>query len=169
MESLKVKQIPEAEIEESLERLSHYLDNLFRIPGTKWRFGLDAIIGLIPNVGDTLTMLASIYILIAGVRYGVPKITILRMAMNIAIDYLVGVIPFFGDMFDFFWKTNQRNLNLLKKRATKPDKPPIGDYLFVFGVILGLLLMLLASIVGSIYLLQFLFEKIFSQYYGILT
>jgi hypothetical protein len=169
MESLKVKQIQEAEIEESLERLSHYLDDLFRIPGTKWRFGLDAIIGLIPNVGDTLTMLASIYILIAGVRYGVPKITILRMAMNIAIDYLVGVIPFFGDMFDFFWKTNQRNLNLLKKRATKLDKPPIGDYLFVFGVILGLLLMLLASIVGSIYLLQFLFEKIFSQYYGILT
>jgi len=169
MESLKVKQIQEAEIEESLERLSHYLDDLFRIPGTKWRFGLDAIIGLIPNVGDTLTMLASIYILIAGVRYGVPKITILRMAMNIAIDYLVGVIPFFGDMFDFFWKTNQRNLNLLKKRATKPDKLPIGDYLFVFGVILGLFLMLLASIVGSIYLLQFLFEKIFSQYYGILT
>ena len=74
-------------IEKSLDDLAFYLDDLFRIPGVGWRFGLDAIIGLIPNVGDTLTSFASFYILFAGVRYGVPKITLLRMAFNIAVDY----------------------------------------------------------------------------------
>src|SRR5438132_1526003 len=83
----------EVEIEKSLDNLAFYLDDLFRIPGVGWRFGLDAIIGLVPGVGDTLTSLASFYILLAGVRYGVPKITLLRMALNIGIDYLLGTIP----------------------------------------------------------------------------
>ena len=85
------KEHTQVEIEEGLENLSHYLDGLFRIPGTGWRFGLDSLIGLIPNVGDTITSFASFYILLAGVRYGVPKITLLRMAFNIGLDYLVGI------------------------------------------------------------------------------
>lgn len=148
------------EIEKSLDTLANYLDGLFRIPGTKWRFGLDAIVGLIPNFGDTLTTLISFYILIAGVRYGVPKITILRMAMNIAIDYIVGTIPFFGDVFDFFWKTNQKNLNLLRKRATKQGKGTLGDYVFVFSLIGGLVLILILSILISFYLLTLLIDKL---------
>ena len=76
----------QVEIEEGLDNLAHYLDGLFRVPGTGWRFGLDAVIGLIPNVGDTITSFASFYILFAGVRYGVPKITLLRMAFNIGLD-----------------------------------------------------------------------------------
>src|SRR5436305_355539 len=106
------------EIEKSLDQLSYYLDDLFRIPGIGWRFGLDGIIGLIPNVGDSLTTVASFYILIAGVRHGVPKITILRMALNIAIDYFVGSIPIIGDAFDFVWKSNKMNMNLIRERAT---------------------------------------------------
>ncbi len=78
------------ELEESLESLSRYLDNWVKIPVVGWRFGLDALIGLIPNVGDMATSLASFYILVAGVRYGVPKITLLRMAFNIGLDYVVG-------------------------------------------------------------------------------
>ena len=97
----------QVEIEQGLDNLSHYLDGLFRVPFTGWRFGLDALIGLIPNVGDTLTSFASFYILLAGVRYGVPKITLLRMAFNIGLDYLVGMIPFIGDAFDFVWKANK--------------------------------------------------------------
>src|SRR5260221_14541619 len=93
------KKHTELEIEKGLDNLAFYLDDLFRIPGIGWRFGLDAIIGLIPNVGDTLTSFASFYILLAGVRYGVPKITLLRMAFNIGIDYLLGSIPFIGDAF----------------------------------------------------------------------
>ena len=80
-------------IDEGLDNLAMYLDGIFRVPGTTWRFGLDSLIGLIPNVGDTLTMFPSFYILLAGVRYGVPKITLLRMAFNIGLDYVVGMVP----------------------------------------------------------------------------
>src|SRR5829696_858487 len=110
------RQYSNIEIEQGLEDLAHYLDGLFRIPGTGWRFGLDALIGLVPNVGDTLTSVASFYILIAGVRYGAPKITLLRMAFNIGLDYLVGTIPIIGDAFDFVWKSNQQNMNLIRER-----------------------------------------------------
>lgn len=139
------------EIEEGLDNLSHYLDGLFRIPGTGWRFGLDSLIGLIPNVGDTLTSFASFYILFAGVRYGVPKITLLRMAFNIGLDYLVGTIPFIGDAFDFIWKANKQNMNLIRTRATGKNVGTKGDYLFVFGIIGGLVLLLIGSILVSMY------------------
>lgn len=152
----------QVEIEESLEKIAYYLDGLFRIPGTKWKFGLDSLVGLIPNFGDTLTSLISFYILFAGVRYGVPKITILRMAMNIAIDYLVGTIPVIGDAFDFFWKANQKNLDLIRERATKKQKGTTGDYLFVFGVISVLVLILLASILASIYIIAILVGKLWT-------
>lgn len=139
----------EIEIEKSLDDLSRYLDGLFRIPGTGWRFGLDALIGLIPNIGDTLTFLPSMYILFSGVRYGVPKITLLRMALNIAIDYLVGMIPFIGDAFDFVWKSNKKNMNLIRTRATGHGRGTRSDYLFIFGLIGGLFLLLIASITAS--------------------
>ncbi len=139
------------EIEEGLDNLSHYLDGLFRVPGTGWRFGLDALIGLIPNVGDTLTSFASFYILFAGVRYGVPKITLLRMAFNIGLDYLVGTIPFIGDAFDFIWKANKQNMNLIRTRATGKNVGTKGDYLFVFGIIGGLVVLLIGSILVSMY------------------
>jgi len=142
----------QVQIDESLDNLARYLDGLFRIPGTTWRFGLDSLIGLIPNIGDTLTMLPSFYILIAGVRYGVPKITLLRMAFNIGIDYVVGAIPFVGDLFDFFWKSNEQNMDLIRTRAT--GKTGTGaDYAFVF-IIMGLLVaVLVGSILVSVYVI----------------
>ena len=146
------------EVEEGLENLSHYLDGLFRIPGTGWRFGLDALIGLIPNVGDTLTSFASFYILFAGVRYGVPKITLLRMAFNIGLDYLVGTIPFVGDAFDFFWKSNKQNMDLIRERATGKDVGTTADYIFVVGIILFLILLLIGSILISIFIIGYLFQ-----------
>lgn len=148
------------ELEESLESLSRYLDDWIKIPVVGWRFGLDALIGLVPNVGDTLTSVASFYILIAGVRYGVPKITILRMAFNIGLDYVVGLIPFVGDAFDLFWKSNKRNINLIRERATGKDKGALSDYLFVGLIILALIAILIGSIVGSVYILYLVFDKL---------
>ena len=150
------------EIEEGLENLSRYLDGLFRVPGTGWRFGLDAIIGLIPNVGDTITSFASFYILLAGVRYGVPKITLLRMALNIGLDYLVGTIPFIGDAFDFFWKSNKRNMDLIRERATGKDKGTTSDYLFVFAIIGFLVLLLIGSILVSVYVIWAILWELFT-------
>ena len=136
-------------VEKGLDDLAHYLDGVFRLPGTSWRFGLDAVIGLIPNVGDTLTFLPSIYILFAGVRYGVPKITLLRMAFNLGLDYLVGMVPFIGDAFDFVWKANQQNLELIRTRASGHGKGKTSDYIFVFGLIGLLIAILIGSIVAS--------------------
>lgn len=145
------------EIEESLETLSTYLDGLFRVPGTGWKFGLDSLIGLIPNVGDMATSLASFYILVAGVRYGVPKITLARMAFNVGLDYVVGAIPFVGDAFDFFWKANRQNMDLIRERGTGKGNGTLGDYVFVFGIILLLIAILAASVFVSLYILGIVF------------
>lgn len=149
----------EVEIEKGLDTLAFYLDDLFRIPGTDWRFGLDALVGLIPNFGDTLSSFASFYILLAGVRYGVPKITLLRMALNLAIDYLVGSIPFVGDAFDFFWKSNDMNINLIRERATGKDKGTKSDYIFIFVLIGLLILLLVGSILASGLILYWIFTS----------
>src|SRR6187402_663007 len=127
MDDLTRKQV---EVEKGLDDLALYLDGLFRVPGTGWRFGLDSLIGLIPNVGDTLTLFPSLYILLAAVRHGVPKITLLRMAFNIGLDYVVGMIPFLGDAFDFVWKANQQNMNLIRTRAAGHGKGTTSDYIF---------------------------------------
>ncbi|MGD9562812.1 MAG: DUF4112 domain-containing protein [Pyrinomonadaceae bacterium] len=150
------------EVEEGLDNLAYYLDGLFRIPGIGWRFGLDSLIGLIPNVGDTLTMFPSFYILLAGVRYGVPKITLLRMAFNIGLDYVVGMIPFLGDAFDFFWKSNKQNMDLIRTRSTGKDKGTTSDYLFVFGI-MGLLVLLLATTIFiSVYVIWAILWEIYT-------
>ena len=148
----------QVELEQSLENLSRYLDNWVKIPVVGWRFGLDALIGLIPNVGDTLTSVASFYILVEGVRYGVPKITLLRMAFNIGLDYVVGSIPFVGDAFDLFWKSNKQNIDLIRERATGKDKGTLGDYIFVFAIILLLIVVLIGSVLASLYILSTLFK-----------
>ena len=150
--------VPErANVEKSLDRLGWLMDDLFRVPLLGWRFGLDALIGLIPAFGDTTTSLVSFYILASAVRYRVPKITLLRMGLNIGIDYLVGSLPVVGDLFDAWWKSNQMNVELLKQRATvsaaAARKGRISDWLFVGTLILGLMGLAVGSAVVSLYLL----------------
>ena len=151
------------EVEESLDQLSRWMDGLFRIPGLGWRFGLDAIIGLIPGVGDTLTSLASFYILASAVRYRVPKITLLRMGFNVGIDYVLGAVPFVGDLFDAAWKSNQMNMELIRRRATvsKEDarKGRISDWLFVGLIMLVLIALLIGSAAVAIYLLSLVVKQ----------
>ena len=149
----------QVEVEESLEQLSRWMDGLFRIPGTSWRVGLDGLVGLIPYVGDTATTLVSFYVLAAGVRYRVPKITLLRMGINTGLDYLLGIIPFVGDLFDFAWKSNQRNIELLRERATVSKEQAregrMSDWLFVGVIMLVLLALLASSIAVGAYLLWY--------------
>jgi hypothetical protein len=144
-------------IDNSIERLGWLMDDLIRIPGLGWRFGLDAIIGLIPAVGDTTTSLVSFYILASAVRYRVPKITLLRMGLNLAIDYAVGSLPVAGDLFDAFWKSNQMNIELLKRSGQvsvdEAKKGRASDWLFVGAIIVGLVALSVGSAAVSIYLL----------------
>lgn len=145
-------------IEKNTERLGWLLDDLFRVPILGWRFGLDALVGLIPGIGDTGTALASFYILASAVRHGVPKITLLRMGLNIGFDYLLGALPLVGDVADVFWKSNQKNIALLRKRATVSAEEAragtMSDWIFVGGIMVLLIGLGLASAVVSIYLLS---------------
>jgi hypothetical protein len=150
------------EVEQSLERLGWLMDDLIRVPVLGWRFGLDALLGLIPGVGDTATSLVSFYILASAVRYRVPKITMLRMGLNIGIDYVLGSLPVAGDLFDAWWKSNQMNVALLRKRATvsasEARKGRASDWLFV-GVIIAVLAGLAAgAALVSVYLLVLFFR-----------
>src|SRR5207237_9896746 len=126
------------------------MDNQFRIPILDWRFGFNAIIDLIPEFGDIATTIVALYILVSAVRYRVPKITLLRMALNIAIYFVGGLIPFAGDLFGAWWKPNIRNINLLRRRATVgPEQARRGrtsDCLFVLIIVGFLLVLLFASI-----------------------
>ena len=146
------------EVEQSLERLSWLLDDLFRIPVLGWRVGLDALVGLIPGVGDTATTLASLYILTSAVRYRVPKITLLRMGINLGIDYALGALPLVGDLFDAWWKSNQKNIDLMRQRATvsasEAREGRISDWLFVGLIILLLVGLAVGAAVVSLFLLM---------------
>lgn len=152
------------EVEQGLERLSWLMDDLFRVPILGWRVGLDPLVGLIPGVGDTATTLASLYILTSAVRYRVPKVTLLRMGLNLAIDYAVGALPLVGDLFDAWWKSNQRNVDLLRQRATvsasEAREGEISDWLFVGLIILLLVGLAVGAALVSIFLLMLMAGQI---------
>ena len=154
------------EIEESLDRLGWVLDDLFRIPVLGWRIGLDAIVGLIPGVGDTATTVASLYVLGSAVRYRVPKVTLLRMGLNLGIDYVLGSLPLVGDLFDAWWKSNQKNVALLRQRATvsasEAREGRISDWLFVGMIMVLLVLLAIGAALISFYLLAMLFQSLAS-------
>lgn len=98
-----------------LNRLATWLDTRFRLPGTNVRFGIDALLGLVPGIGDALAALPGIYILVRAQRMGVPRRLLIRMAWNLGIDWLVGTVPVLGDIFDVAFKANRRNVDLLKR------------------------------------------------------
>ena len=96
-----------------IHKLAELMDGKFTIPGTSIRFGWDGIIGLIPGVGDTITLLPQLYLLYEAIRAKVGLPIILKMAVNVGIDWLVGTVPVLGDVFDVVWRSNLRNANLL--------------------------------------------------------
>jgi hypothetical protein len=151
-----------------LQLLAHWTDTVFRIPGLNLRFGLDAILGLIPGVGDVLTSLASLYILSAANRYNVPRITLARMALNILLDTLVGAIPLVGDLFDAFWKSNQRNIELLRRHmAAAPGAQKSirrRDSAFVFAVVAALALLMVAAAFATFWTLSWIASAISSAF-----
>jgi len=106
----------EAEIAR-LERLAHWMDDRFTIPGTNIRYGFDALIGLIPGVGDTGAALFSAYMIARARALGVPRRHLWRMSANVLVDLIVGSIPLVGDLFDVGFKANRRNVEILRRHA----------------------------------------------------
>ena len=93
--------------------LAHLLDNAFVIPGTNRRIGLDAIIGLVPGIGDAVSAALSSYIIWEARQLGLPRWKIARMVGHMAVDGLVGAVPFVGDLFDAGYKANSRNVRII--------------------------------------------------------
>jgi hypothetical protein len=142
---------------ETLDLLSRVLDTWFRIPGTSIRFGLDGIIGLVPGIGDVLAGLASTIIIIAAWVRGAPYVTIARMVVNLALDVVVGAIPFLGDAFDIAWKANRRNYALLIRHLEQPRRHHWGDWLFLAGVALVVCAIFAVPVLVIAWLLHVLF------------
>jgi hypothetical protein len=98
-----------------LEFIARFLDDAIELPGVRYRIGWDAIIGLVPGIGDAATAVLSGYLIWEARRLGVSQITLLKMLVNVLIDLLAGVVPVVGDLIDLTWKANRRNLQLLRE------------------------------------------------------
>ena len=122
----------------ALRKWSVLLDSAFRVPGTQMTFGLDPILGLIPGLGDLTTPFFAGLLLLHAVRMKIPRVIQLRMVMNAALDLAIGVVPVVGDLFDFGWKANVKNLALLERYAHPGSRASAGDWWFV-SIVLGLL------------------------------
>ncbi|HYQ27170.1 MAG TPA: DUF4112 domain-containing protein [Polyangiaceae bacterium] len=131
---------PRSNAERSSERTPAWADKLVRllddgltIPGTRIGIGLDALLGfLFPTLGDALTGLGSLSLLVLAFQMRLPKVVVLRVVFNIALDVLLGCVPFVGDAFDLFWRSNRRNLQLLQRYTADPlRRPDALDYLIV--------------------------------------
>lgn len=105
-----------------LRQLSKNLDESFTVPGTNIKFGMDAILGLVPGGGDLVSGIFSLYMLRAAMKLKLPKRAILSILANIVLDTTVGIIPVAGDIFDVFWKSNKRNMNIIDKHIARFEK-----------------------------------------------
>ncbi len=131
------------------------MDEFIRVPGTKFKFGLDPLLGLLPGVGDTGSALVSAFALIQAARLGVPKILLTRMSLNILINELIGIVPVVGDAFSFWFKSNARNYQIIKDHTATPGAAARrSDWVFVIVV-----LALLGGIVFCGLLVSFLFLR----------
>lgn len=122
----------------ALARFAELLDSGIRIPRTQLRFGLDPLIGLIPGVGDAAGAVLAGWILVEAIRLGASRATLVRIAGNIALDAGVGAVPLIGDIFDFAWKANVRNVTLLERHLRDPARAMRADRSFVAFVIGGI-------------------------------
>jgi hypothetical protein len=151
----------------SLEPLFRWLalimDDFVRFPGTKLRFGLDPLIGLLPGIGDVTSAIISAVAFVHAARCGLPKILLTRMAVNILINELVGIIPGLGDAFSFWFKSNVRNYELLRRYSVEPARSRRSDWIFV-NAVLGLLFVIVcAGLVVTVLVLQTINRFIFHR------
>ena len=139
---------------EHLNYIATLLDDRFSIPGTRIRFGLDALIGWIPGIGDALAAAASLIIVFAAWKRGISRVTLLRMLMNLSIEASIGAIPFIGDFMHVAWKANRRNYNLLLRDQQEPRAHTRSDWLFIVAAMLTIIVLFVGPLLLLIYLLK---------------
>ena len=147
----------ERETRQRLQFLAWLLDSSIPIPGTRFTIGLDAIVGLIPFIGDLIGVLASSIILAEANRLGVSRAIMTRMAFNVAVEGVVGIVPFIGDLFDAGWKANQKNVRLLTDWMDQPHKAERGGRRFVVLLAAGLIALVAVCSLGTWWLVKAIF------------
>ncbi|HEY4818516.1 MAG TPA: DUF4112 domain-containing protein [Candidatus Acidoferrum sp.] len=139
---------------EHLDYVAALLDDMFRIPGTKIRFGLDALIGWVPGIGDAMTGIASFLIVFASWRRGAKAVTLMRMIANVLLETAIGAIPVAGDIFHIIWKANRRNYRLLLREREQPGTSTGRDWMFLAILLCAVILAAAIPIAILIWLLR---------------
>jgi hypothetical protein len=141
---------------QGLRALTRLMDEAVAVPGTRFRVGLDSLLGFIPGVGDLAGAAVSGYALLVAVRLRAPVAVLLRMLVNIGVDALTGVVPFVGDLFDLAWKANRRNLRLLEEyleqpaATTRTSRSVVAGVSVLFVLLLGLVLWGTAALIRTL-------------------
>jgi hypothetical protein len=131
---------------DEVELIAWLLDNSIPIPGTGRRVGLDGIIGLVPGVGDLLSAGISVLVVVRAAQFSLPRIVLVRMLVNVALDLGIGAIPVLGDAFDLWFKASTRNLDLMRRYLAAPESSTRGQWLFFGALLLGALALVAGSL-----------------------
>ena len=145
----------------ALRKFADLMDRAFQVPGTSMRFGIDAVIGLIPGIGDVVGGVMSTWIIAGALRHRVPARIIARMVLNVVVDLTFGAVPVAGDVFDFLFEENVKNMRLLEKYRDR-RRPPrsTGEIALVLGLIVAFLVIFaLALVAGVIALIIWLISQ----------
>ena len=134
---------------QALRALARILDEAVAVPGTRFRFGLDALLGLIPGVGDLTGAAMTGFTILTAFRMGAPPAVLFQMVLNLGIDAVVGAVPILGDIFDFAFKANRRNLDLLERYVQRPAATRRSSR----GVLIAALGLLALMIIGIVWLI----------------
>ena len=146
------------EVRRRLNRLAWLLDSSIPIPGTRLSIGIDALIGLVPFIGDVVGVLLSSTILIEAARLGAGRGVLARMALNVAVEGLAGLVPFAGDVFDAAWKANQRNVRLLNQWLDQPQRAERSSALLVAGLVASLVALVVILLLLAFLALRWLMD-----------
>ena len=130
----------------ALRRLARLLDEAVRVPGTDIRFGLDAVLGLVPGAGDVAGAVLSAFIILQAARLGASRSILTRMVMNVAVDSIVGTVPVLGDLFDVGWKSNMRNAALLERYVERPQATRTASRWAVTGAVAAVALIVVGAV-----------------------
>jgi len=130
--------------------LARLLDSAAKVPGTGIRFGADAVLGLIPGLGDIGGAALAGYLVILAQRLGAPRAVVLRMLANVAVDTIAGTVPLIGDLFDVAYKSNIRNVALLEQAVQKPAETKRASRLVVFATLAGLVVLVAGALVVAV-------------------
>lgn len=144
-----------------LRSLAHFLDNAIAIPGTRFRVGIDPLIGLLPGGGDLVTAAFSVYIVWEAARLGLPRATVTKMVSNLVLDTVAGSVPVVGDLLDVTWKANSKNVALLEAHLAAPAPQKRADRGYVLLLLVGFILLVIGVAALGVWLVALLWRTIF--------